>query len=307
MKKIVLVIPYFGTFPNYIQLWLNSCSQNPNFTWVLITDCDYKILKIPKNVIVIESKLDELEEIFKIKIHENIILKTPYKLCDYKTIYWMLLDYFKIKYDFWGYCDMDLIFGDLSKFITDDILDKNDKIFTNGHLTLFSSNERIKNAYKLTGSKFNWNDVFSDNKIFGFDEHHGINKIWKANNLKEYSNLDIIADIDPQFKNFYLVNQPNNENKQYFAIKDGKVLQIYLKNNNIYEKEYAYIHFQKRKMIINIKDINSNNYLINNNGFSDLSKNNYENFYQFPENINIRIKRIRTVLRFYKHKILNVI
>ena len=48
-----------------------------------------------------------------------------------------------MEYDFWGYCDIDLIFGNIRKFITDDILDKYDKILSRGHFTLFRNKDSI--------------------------------------------------------------------------------------------------------------------------------------------------------------------
>ena len=48
-KKICFIIPYFGNFKNYFQLFLNSCRLNSDINWLIITDnkdeYDY-----PKNV-----------------------------------------------------------------------------------------------------------------------------------------------------------------------------------------------------------------------------------------------------------------
>lgn len=306
MRK-VFVVPYFGKFPNYIQLWLDSCGRNGSFNWVLITDCELYALNIPSNVFCIKSTLDKIEDIFKKKIHPNIILTTPYKLCDYRPAYWMILDSYEITYDYWGYCDIDLIFGDLSVFIQDKVLMKYDKFLSNGHLTLYSSKEKIKNAFQLTGSKYLWKDIYFIEKNIGFDEHHGINKIFKFNQFNCYKNISIVADIDPQFKNFYLYYQAFNYEKQYFSLEDGKVLQHYMVKNKIYEREFAYIHIQKRKMTLNLGVDNSNSFLINDNGFSSLSLNKKENFKIFGEKFKVKLNKLRTKLRFYKNRFMNVV
>lgn len=307
MKKVFLV-PYFGKFPNYIQLWLNSCKKNETFEWIMMTDCNCKNLSIPKNVRIINSKLSDIEEILKSKIDSKIRIKTPYKLCDFRVVYWIILDHFKIEYDFWGYCDIDLLFGDLNKFITDDILNKHDKILSNGHLTLFSSSKDMKYLYRKKGSIYSWEEVFFSNKNFGFDEHHGINKICNKNGYKEYKNLSIIADINSHFKNFYLFYEPFNEKKQFFSLNNGKIIQTYFIGKEKFEREYIYIHLQKRKININIDNINSDNYLINNRGINNIDNVNIMKNLEFNhETLSIKIDRIRTKLRFYKHKILNVI
>ena len=55
------------------------------------------------------------------------------------------------KYDFWGYCDLDLIFGDIRKFVNEEVLNTYEKIYNRGHLTLFKNS---LNSFLLT-SLFN--------------------------------------------------------------------------------------------------------------------------------------------------------
>ncbi|WP_333562533.1 DUF6625 family protein, partial [Lactobacillus amylovorus] len=38
MKKGAFIIPYFGHFNNYFQLFLNSCKYNSNYDWIIFTD-----------------------------------------------------------------------------------------------------------------------------------------------------------------------------------------------------------------------------------------------------------------------------
>jgi hypothetical protein len=306
MKKVFLV-PYFGSFPNYFQLWLDSCGRNKDFNWIILTDCDLKNLKFYNNTTFINTTINDIERIIKDTIYEESILTTPYKLCDYRPVFWSILDYYQIKYDYWGYCDIDLIFGNLSKFLPDSKLKKYDKIMSNGHLTLFNSKKEIKEAYKLSGSKYNFKEIFRNVENIGFDEHHGINKIFESNNFNTYKNISIVADIDPQFKSFYLFYQPYNKTEQFFALKEGKVFQYYKKNNFIKIREFAYIHIQKRKMNLDEDIIGENTYLINQDGFSKLNKDISSNFITKNEGIKTKINKIRTKLRFYKHRLLNVI
>ena len=35
MEKVVFIIPYFGKFNNYFQLFLNSCAYNKKFEWLI--------------------------------------------------------------------------------------------------------------------------------------------------------------------------------------------------------------------------------------------------------------------------------
>ena len=38
MLKKILIIPYFGKFNNYFELWLKSCEYNTDFDWLIFTD-----------------------------------------------------------------------------------------------------------------------------------------------------------------------------------------------------------------------------------------------------------------------------
>ena len=58
-----------------------------------------------------------------------ITLHTPYKLCDYKPAYGEIFAPELSGYDFWGYGDMDLVFGDLRAYFTEDKLRKYDKFY----------------------------------------------------------------------------------------------------------------------------------------------------------------------------------
>lgn len=36
MSKCTFIIPYYGNFPNYFQLFLNSCKYNSDFEWLIL-------------------------------------------------------------------------------------------------------------------------------------------------------------------------------------------------------------------------------------------------------------------------------
>lgn len=50
MKKIGIVVPYYGKFPNYFALFLRSCENNPTIDWIVFTDI-MEVVEYPKNVL----------------------------------------------------------------------------------------------------------------------------------------------------------------------------------------------------------------------------------------------------------------
>ena len=135
IKKVCFIIPYFGKLPNYFQLFLNSCKYNNKFNWLIFTD-DNGIYEFPDNVKKINMTFEECKKIIQNKFDFEICLPTPKKLCDYKPAYGWIFSEYLSEYKFWGYCDLDVIFGDISSFINEEMLDEYDKLYNLGHLTI---------------------------------------------------------------------------------------------------------------------------------------------------------------------------
>lgn len=271
--EIVFVVPYFGRWPSYFPLWLDSCRRNPSFTWVLITDCSLEGLDVPSNVTVRLSDLQSVKSIFKESLAADISLEHAYKLCDYKPLYWLLLDAYGIQYDFWGHCDLDVVFGRLDLFVTPELLCRNDRLFALGHLSLMRNCPLAKIAFSLKSSAPSWRDVLSRRENFGFDEHSGVNRAWLEYPMSFHLNDNVVADIDPQFRSFRLTNLRLNKRGQIFYLEDGKILQGYFDSHNEWiTREYAYIHFQKRSMPIGEGATNAPTLLIGPTGFFALNR-----------------------------------
>lgn len=245
MKKICIITVYMGKFPQYFNLWLASCGFNSSIDFLLITD--QQILERPNNVRVVKSDLPTLKEIFNVAVGKSVKLDYPYKLCDYKPMYGLVFHEYLVGYDFWGHCDVDLIFGDIRKFATDSILEKYDKIFPLGHLSLYRNTEFVNNLFKMPGSKRgDYTEVIATNRSCVFDERYGINKIFEYNQCPIYLK-EIAADID--FRRFRMtiagsqnINYPN----QIFYFENGRCMRAYYANDSIKYDEFAYLHLQKR-------------------------------------------------------------
>lgn len=252
--KIAIIIPYFGKFPNYFNLFLKSCENNSSIDFLIFTD-DTSRYDFPMNVKVKYMKFSEFKNIIKSKFNFDLKLDNPYKLCDFKPAYGFIFDSYLTKYDFWGYCDVDLIFGNIRKFIDDNILEKYNKIFQRGHLSLVRNEEKYNKLFmKEYRGKVLYKEIFqsSENKIFDEKFHSnggGINGIFNDNKCKVYENDKIIADINIRFNNFK-VNSDNSKKTidSIFVYKNKCVWRKIVVGNIIEEQEYIYIHLQKRDM-----------------------------------------------------------
>lgn len=250
MKKI-LILPYFGKFNNYFNLWMNSCKYNEDIDWLIITD--NIISDKPNNIKVINKSFDEFVKFVQSKFDFKINLNKPYKLCDYKPYYGYIFSKYIDDYDFWGYCDCDLIFGKISDFLDESLFEQNDKLLRRGHLSF------VKNKKEINNNFFNYDTykmVLKSPVIYGYDEsiygyHNGFAGELMESNYKFYEDDSNIADID--FRNFSFDIISSEDKNCIFSFEDGKIYKHIFSENKFLKEEVMYVHFQKRKMINNLE------------------------------------------------------
>lgn len=262
--KIAFVVPYFGKFPVNFQLWLNSCAWNPCFDWLIFTD-DKTHYDYPPNVKVEYFSFGEIRKILQSHFDFAIDLPSPYKFCDYKPAYGEIFSNWLLDYDFWGYCDIDLVWGDLKKWINDDSLLGKDRVSEWGHCCLFRNNKRINSLYKtkLEGI-IDYKQVFSSECNYLFDEEGGGQKIFDHYNL---STLTIpLYDVRADKKVFTATcaTEPFMNEKYrdiIFEIFEGHVYMVCCNKCELVREEFAYVHMAKRAINIEI-ELDSTKYLL---------------------------------------------
>lgn len=171
MIRVALIIPYFGKWPPNFNIFLKSCMYNDWLDVLFFTDIDVPI-EFPENVNFIRFTVQELEALISKRLTFEIEIENAYKLCDYKPSYgFVFQDYIK-EYDFWGFSDIDLVFGKVGDFIEKDITDLYDvvcvrKEWCSGSFSLFR-NIPVVNRLFMTDKRFR--EVFRSKDYRGFDE-----------------------------------------------------------------------------------------------------------------------------------------
>ncbi len=280
MKKIILICPYFGQFPNYFSLVLQSMRNNPSIDWLIFTD-NNKEYNYPQNVRVVRMSFSELKDRIKSIFPYEVKVLHPYKLCDYKPFYGEIFHEEIRGYDFWGHCDFDCIFGNLRKFLSDTVLNSYSKIFFLGHLSLYAN---IKEISCIAKNAMSNNDVKMalqiDASSFQLDEIMMPGQITDAN-IEIYNPDDCIADICCTRRAFHLCKEKLIfDNGSYsmdgeilssdgmaFSYSNGELLAYYLENGIVKKHEYAYVHLQKRAM--SVRTDNDDKFIISPNVFSN--------------------------------------
>lgn len=169
--SILILMPYFGKWPFWMPLFIKSCEYNSDVNWLLIGDCG-ELEGLPANVdYQYCSFADYCERVSK-RLELDFRPDSPYKLCDLKPAYGFLHQEEIQGYDFWGFGDLDLVYGDLRQVYTEKMLKKYDLISNHatrvsGHLCLLRNTNRICTAFKKIP---NWKDALENPQHLAIDE-----------------------------------------------------------------------------------------------------------------------------------------
>lgn len=245
MKSIVIIFPYFGTLPVQYKMWRASALRNPSVDFMFFTDAE---IEPAKNIIVHKMLFRDFQQIVQKSFDFPIILDRPYKLCEYKQAYgYILQDYIK-QYDFWGFGDLDLVYGDIREFFTEHVLSYK-FLLGWGHLTLLRNDEDATTYFmKQVEGYQNYKDAFTTSKITFFDEydHKGCSDKWRDCRPNDCW-LEWPFDNVSKPKQSYHFNSLTRGWKQViFEHVGNKLYMIRFHKGKMERRESLYAHFQHR-------------------------------------------------------------
>lgn len=242
-NKVAFIIPYFGRVPSYFSLWLQSAEKNPDFDFFIYSDLPLDI-KAESNVKQIQISFVELKSKIEKLLNRKVCLKTPYKLCDFRPMYGMIFEEEIKGYDFWGFIDIDLILGRLTTFISDELLDTYDKLYYEGHFSLFRNCELMNTLFmRRYPHVLDWQYAFSTNYACHFDENGTAawaHEVDPNCGIRYYNSWDF---LDVPIDSYEISDGKVNG----YALWIDGVLKFY-SFDGTHTRELMYIHLQKRKM-----------------------------------------------------------
>lgn len=241
-QRIAVLTVYFGQLPPYIHAHLRSIEANSTIDWIFISDSPLPFC--PPNVQSIHLEwsdfVSRLEEFFTFEIS----LADPYKICDFRPAFGEIFADLLEKYEFWGHADIDVIFGDLGKFVTASVLDAHDKIMIRGNFALYRNIPAINGLYRSRPDLVDYREVFSKPGAFQFDEWKGVFPLVRAAGVSLF-NPDLIFDLSPVSYR----TRANSAERGFHAylFRDGAVYEADYRTLAI-AREGMLIHFQQRPM-----------------------------------------------------------
>jgi hypothetical protein len=184
-------------------------------------------------------------------LHINFCPSTTYKVCDIRPATGALYDDELRGYDFFGYGDIDVLYGDIRQFYTDNILVNHDVLSTHrwclsGHFALLRNDHRLSHAFRhVTG----WQSIFEDTAPRRFDEDTFTKALGHTLNAKDEGDRHQYSHpgrfIRRYFKEQFttpLTPSPwidgQREHPQVWYWRNGRIT-----NDKNYPKEFIYLHF----------------------------------------------------------------
>ena len=170
--KIAILIPYFGNLPWYFKFFIHSAAYNQTIQFFLITDQYLTGQFIPENVCIIYKSFGDVKQLFSEKLGLNVAFNNPHKICDFKPTYGFVFQDLIKDFDFWGYCDIDLIFGDIRSFMSAEILEQYDVIsvlpeYLSGAFALFKNTKQVNSLFEQS---IDYREILTNDQYQGFDE-----------------------------------------------------------------------------------------------------------------------------------------
>lgn len=147
---LIMLMPYFGSWPEWINLFMASCGANETIRWRFITDCG-RPENCPSNV----EFHDITFEAFKRMVSERLGFlfdhADPYRICEMRPALGFLYEDQIREFEFFGYGDIDVILGDIDRFYAP-IRSQYDMISTHptfvaGHFAVFRNTCRMRRAF----------------------------------------------------------------------------------------------------------------------------------------------------------------
>ncbi|MDO4269908.1 MAG: hypothetical protein Q4C72_03190 [Eubacteriales bacterium] len=273
MMRIGIIAPYFGKLPKWFQLFLDSCRDNPKFDWIILSD-DTEPFDYPENVHFFKMSFAECQKVVQAPFDFKVEIPRPHKLCDYRAAYGLIFEEYLKEYDWWGHCDLDIIWGKLENFITEEMLLRYDKIYSGGHLALYrnmAENNRV--FMSEVDGKRRYREVFSTGSGCVFDEwgSGSINEIYLAEGRpirleNDCADLDAYstAFVRMYFDTKTMKYRRDNIENSIFKWEEGRIYQIYQIGQKVSRKEFAYIHLFKKQMVDERQNKNGPFYMVPN-------------------------------------------
>lgn len=156
--RVAILVPWIGELPAWCVEFLGRFDDYPR-------SISFRVIQIKHWRHVAKRIADTTG------VHPPMTIE-PRKLCDYRPAFGMMFSDAACDPDWWGWSDLDCVFGDLPAFLTPERLLEYDLItdhasIVNGPFSIMRNSEKMRTLYQRHP---NWREIFSSSEHAAFDE-----------------------------------------------------------------------------------------------------------------------------------------
>lgn len=224
--KACVIVTYLGTLPPWMRTYLKTCYASGLDFKIITDDTTYQSRE---NVEFVMMTREELRTRIN-ALGFDLPTLSNRKLCDVKILYGILFKELLQGYDYWGYGDLDVIYGNARKFVNTTVFAGCDvficRHFLVGHGTFYRNSDRIENVILQ------------------------MPRLRKRMNRETYQSLDERRmkkyllrrkDVKLKFCTVMATDNPKTANGLHCTWSNGTLI------NNLTGEEVLYAHFLKTK------------------------------------------------------------
>jgi hypothetical protein len=240
--SIAIVSTYFGkTAPFWLPAFLVSCRANADVQWLLYTD--FEVASPPPNVAIRPLEVSDFNQRASDALHTRIdISRWVRKACDLKPAYGVIFEDDLRRFDFWAHSDIDIVWGDVRRFVTDELLERYDVVSSrshrlSGHFTLYRNTLPTTRLFELIP------DVamhMGTRRYMYLDETH------LTHHLQEH----MAGDPAPSWPRVYWPSELTTSAKYQRSLGQADVDRLWWRQGRTFDaagQELMYLHFHKMK------------------------------------------------------------
>jgi len=230
--RVAILHPYFGNIPPWWDIYIHGVGANSNIDFYYFTDLNLPTYGF-ENVKVVQISFQEIISLATKVLGFEVKISTPYKLCDLKPSYGQLFSEYIAAYDLWGHADVDVFYGNIQSWLTNNLLKEYDiiscrKHIISGQFTVYKNKKITNELYK---NILGFERLLNSNILNYIDEKYMTEAVMNAavgGQLQFYGEDALVEDA---------LSETRGRKRLLLLFREGKIF------DPIFKREYFMFHF----------------------------------------------------------------
>ena len=233
---LIMLCPYFGRWPAWINFFVESCKWNPDVHWRIFTDCGEPENRAA-NIDFVPVSFEDYKAFVRARLGTTFDPAQPYKLCDLKPALGLVHEQDTTGFPFFGYGDIDVIYGDISRFYGVEQFADLDVVSTHperisGHFAVLRNTPDLRRAFERIPD---YRALLEEPRYLNADEGHFTNVLKNSTTERAPFTERFSTVLSTRGWHDRTMNYP----QRWFWRGDR------LTNEQDGEREFLYLHFMR--------------------------------------------------------------